>query len=98
MYNNQKVCVKTYESTNKNLEDLEIAYKEIRIYQELSKWANSKNCFLKVFGTYIENFTLHVVMDWYEYNLMEKLTYIIFQGLHLSIKYNKIHISRKSIS
>ena len=92
-YYNQKVCIKTYHSINGSTEDLQRAYNEIKIYQRLSKLATSNNCFLKYYGSFLENSTIYMVMEWYQYNLMdyihnlEKAQYVFQEIQYLQIIY-----------
>ena len=64
------VCVKSYsfESINRELDKV---YREIDIYKMLSDVRNNENCFIECFGTSLENNEIHIVLEWYDQNLME---------------------------
>ena len=73
-YMGHPVAIKMYEarsaeaiSAEANFEEIE---KEIKCYQYLSRMSTRDNCFLPFYGTYIEGYSLNLVMDYYEKNLM----------------------------
>ena len=59
------VAVKTYRPSIPN-PDLSRILGEIEIYQQLGKYANEENCFLKYYGTYVEDNSINMVMEFYE--------------------------------
>ena len=76
IYQNKKeVAIKVYKPKTENL-DHKMIHREINIYQILSAKANSNNCFLKYYGTYYESDTICMVMEYYESNLMDRITYL----------------------
>ena len=83
LYQNRDVAIKMYMANFQNIDDKRI-YDEIQIYQTLSKLANHHNCFLKYYGTYREKDKINMVMDYYETNLMEKLSELSKSGNKLS--------------
>ncbi|OMJ74753.1 hypothetical protein SteCoe_26265 [Stentor coeruleus] len=74
-YNNDEFAVKMYQSVHPQA-DWNIIYKEIRIYQRLSAMANNQNCFIRYYGTYVEQNSINMVMEYYPDNLMKYITHL----------------------
>ena len=65
------VCIKVYEANPNQKHELSKANNEIKIYETLSRAANDSNCFLKYYGTYLEENSLCMVMEYYGSSLMD---------------------------
>jgi hypothetical protein len=79
IYNGAEVAVKMYQAVHPQA-DWNKIYKEIRIYQRLSAMANNSNCFLKYYGTYVDQSSINMVMEYYPDNLMKYLTHLQTQN------------------
>ncbi|OMJ87803.1 hypothetical protein SteCoe_10456 [Stentor coeruleus] len=75
IYNNCEVAVKMYQAVHPQA-DWNKIYKEIRIYQKLSSMASNQNCFLKYYGTYVDQNSINMVMEYYPDNLMKCLAHL----------------------
>lgn len=77
--NNVEVAVKMYKPEHKQA-DWNTIFKEIRIYQKLSAMANYNNCFLRYYGTYADQTSINMVMEYYTDNLMKYITHLQAQS------------------
>lgn len=75
IYNGTEVAVKMYQACCSE-SDWNKIYKEIRIYQKLSSLSSNQNCFLKYYGTYLDQSSINMVMEYYPDNLMKYLTHL----------------------
>ena len=72
-YMGQTRAIKMYEAISPT-KDFAAVETEIKCYQYLSRMSNSNNCFLKYYGTYCEENSFNLVMDYYEKDLMMLIT------------------------
>lgn len=92
-----EVAVKRYEAIHPQA-DWGLVCKEIRIYQKLSSFENSQNCFVKYHGTYNDQNSINLVMDYIPYSLMSNISYLqtqnyVFEEQLISTIFNKILVS-----
>ncbi|OMJ74752.1 hypothetical protein SteCoe_26264 [Stentor coeruleus] len=94
---NIEIAIKVYEAIHPQA-DWDLICKEIRIYQKLSSFASDQNCFVIYHGTYKENNSTNLIMEYLPYSLMYNISYLktqnyIIEEQLLSMIFYKILVS-----